>query len=530
MTSDDHRIIRASSVMALGTVISRVTGFVRSILLVATLGTAILGDAFNVGNTMPNIIYNLLIGGALAAVFVPQIVRATREQDGGNAYISAFVTAISSLLLAITVVMMFLAPVLVSIYAPTLDGRPREIALSFTLLCLPQIFFYGLYGLLGQITNAKERFGPMMWAPIANNVVAIALLSYLLIRYPNLDLSTITDNQVWILGLGTTLGIVIQALVLLPYIRATGMRLRPTLHWRGMGLRKTFNLGGWTLLSLVISQLGFLITVNLATRAGVAAQENGILYGVGYTPYANANLILLLPHSIIAISVVTALLPQLSHLAADQNHIALQRQVRKALRLIALPIVPAALFFLFFGPWISSALFLGIDAKSAHYLGLVLSAFALSAIPLAISLVGTRTLNAFENTKSQAGVNLVINLVAVLFSLLSYRYLPAEQVTIGLALSFTVSYWIGVFLTDRQLSRYLGVHILRSESPFYLRVFAVSALVTSATWFIAQAIDPARNIVALALVFLSVTALYLAITRAMKIAEVSEILRLIRRR
>ena len=181
---------------------------------------------------------------SLAAVFVPQIVRATREQDGGNAYISAFVTAISSLLLGITVVMMFLAPVLVSIYAPTLDGRPREIALSFTLLCLPQIFFYGLYGLLGQITNAKERFGPMMWAPIANNVVAIALLSYLLIRYPNLDLSTITDNQVWILGLGTTLGIVIQALVLLPYIRATGMRLRPTLHWRGMGLRKTFNLGG----------------------------------------------------------------------------------------------------------------------------------------------------------------------------------------------------------------------------------------------------------------------------------------------
>ena len=161
--------------MALGTIFSRITGLVRNLMIVAVLGTGILGDTYNVGNTTPNIIYNLLIGGSLTAVFVPQIVRAFRDPDGGLGFISKLATMVSVGLLGITALAMLATPLLVELYAPSFEGRARNLTIAFTLYCLPQVFFYGLYGIWGQITNAKERFGPMMWSPIANNLVVIEI-------------------------------------------------------------------------------------------------------------------------------------------------------------------------------------------------------------------------------------------------------------------------------------------------------------------------------------------------------------------
>ena len=160
--SDDASLIRSSSLMGVGTIISRITGFIRNLLLVATLGTGVLGDAYNVANTTPNIIYNLLIGGALSAVFVPQIVKSLRDSDGGSAYVSRLVSLITTALVFITAVAMIVAPLFISIYAPTFSGRSRDVTIAFALYCLPQILFYGLFGILGQVANAKERFGPMM--------------------------------------------------------------------------------------------------------------------------------------------------------------------------------------------------------------------------------------------------------------------------------------------------------------------------------------------------------------------------------
>lgn len=530
MDSADKAIVRASSWMALGTLLSRITGFVRSILLVAVLGTGILGDTYNVGNTMPNIIYNLLIGGSMTAVFVPQIVRSFREKDGGKDFISALVTLISSLLIGVTVLAMAAAPWLVSLYAPTFSGRSRDITIAFTIYCLPQILFYGLYGILGQITNAKEKFGPMMWAPIANNLLAITLFSTFLIQYPSLALETLNDDQVRLLGLGTTAGIIVQALILLPFIRSTGVSLRPSWKWRGLGMRRSLSLGSWTLLSLLISQLGFLVTVNLATRAGVSAAETGATFGAGYTPYANAYLILLLPHSIIAISVVTAILPSLSNLVIDKRFSEIETRIAKSLRLIAIPIVSATTFFLFFGPEIARSIFFGIDQKSATYLGQILAAFSLAAIPLAINLVGTRTLNAFENTKLQALSNGVINLVAVLISLFCSFYLPADRVVIGLALAFTVSYWIGLWITDIYVSRFLKKQVLTSQLPFYFKLFLIAVFSYGIVRLITGWIDPLWNIASLAVVLLTAVGLYLTIARALKIDEVSQTLKFFLRR
>ena len=163
--------------MAVGTIFSRVTGLIRGLLLVAVLGTTLLGDTFNVANTMPNILYNLLIGGALTAVFVPQIVRATNGADGGSAFISRLVTATSVFLGGLVLIAVLIAPLLVRIFATSYVGRPEfQVTTLFMRYCLPQIFFMGLFALLSQIANAKGKFGPMMWAPILNNLVGIAVL------------------------------------------------------------------------------------------------------------------------------------------------------------------------------------------------------------------------------------------------------------------------------------------------------------------------------------------------------------------
>ena len=516
--------------MGVGTIISRITGFIRNLLLVATLGTGVLGDAYNVANTTPNIIYNLLIGGALSAVFVPQIVKSLRDSDGGSAYVSRLVSLITTALVFITAVAMIVAPLFISIYAPTFSGRSRDVTIAFALYCLPQILFYGLFGILGQVANAKERFGPMMWAPIANNLVVIALFSYFLSVTDDISLQTITDGQVRILGLGTTFGIVLQALILIPTISATGVKLRFRTDWRGVGLDKAMRLASWTFIFVLISQLGFLATVNLATRAGIAAEAAGIDYGVGYTPYANAYLILLLPHSIVTISIVTATLPRLSALVIDKKLGEVRDLLASALRYVGIVTVPASLFFLFFGEKVAHALFFGVSHESAIFIGRVLSAMALGLIPLSINLVLIRGLNAFENTKYQVISNLIINVVAVVLSIIAYSVLDSRDVTYGLALAFTVSYWFGIIATYALTKRYTGALELGKISSFYLKIGCASLIAVASVAFAVQQLDPQGNVLTLVGVLLSTSLIYILVARAMKIAEVGQTIKVLLRR
>lgn len=530
MNQDDARLIRSSSLMGLGTVISRVTGLVRNLLLVAVLGTGILGDAYNVANTTPNILYNLLIGGALSAVFVPQIVKSFRDPDGGSAYVSRLVSLLASALLMITVLAMIIAPLFISIYAPSFTGRSREITIAFALYCLPQILFYGLFGVLGQVANAKEKFGPMMWAPIANNLVVIALFSYFLSVSDEISLATITDSQIRVLGIGTTLGIALQALVLIPTIKSTGLKIGFRKDWRGVGLDKSLKLASWMFLFVLISQAGFLATVNIATRAGVEASTDGISYGVGYTPYANAYLILLLPHSIVTISIVTALLPKLSQLVIDKQVSELRTKLVTALRLVGIVTVPAAIFFLLFGERVAEAIFFGITELDAIYIGRVLSAMALGLIPLSINLVLIRGLNAFENTKYQVVSNLVINVIAISLSVIAYLNMPARSVTVGLALAFTASYWVGIVITYLLLRRYSGALPVANLLVFYFKLIFASSVAVIITAFGAQSLELEGNFIALMGVLLTTALLYVLVARAMRIAEVGQTIKVILRR
>ena len=523
-------LIKSSAFMALGTLLSRITGLVRGLLTVAVLGTALLGDTYNVGNTTPNIIYNLLIGGALTAVFVPQIVRSFRDSDGGSAFVSKLVSLIGTLIFVVTALAMIAAPLLVSLYAPTFDGRARDITIAFTLYCLPQILFYGLFGILGQVTNAKERFGPMMWSPIANNLAVILLFGYFLTVVDDLSVGTITDQQVLILGVGTTLGIAIQSLLLLPYIKGSGLTLKLRFDWRNSGLGKSLRLGSWTLLSVLASQIGFLITVNLATRSGLSAINSGIEYGAGYTPYANAYLILMLPHSIATISIVTAILPKLSQYVIDKKVEAFSLDIRHALRLVAIISVPAAFVFFAFGTLIGKSLFFGVDEASAEFLGKVLAGFAFGAIPLSMNLVGIRALNAFENTKYQFFSTLITNLVAIALSLIAFTALKPEEVVIGLAVAFALSYWVGLFVTDYLLKRFTNKMLLTRELPFYFKVSLVAGVAVALASLTLRAVDLGGDIPNLLMVLFITSLAYLLLARLAKIKEVSETVKTVLRR
>jgi len=453
-----NELFRASSVMALGTIISRVTGFIRSLLAVAVLGTALLADTYNVANTMPNILYNLLVGGALTAIFVPQIVRSFADSDGGDAFASKLVTTISAILLVLVVVGVIFAPLLVRIYAPeyATHGFENEyrLAIDFTRYCLPQIFFMGLFTMLGQVANARGSFAPLMWAPIVNNLLVISIFASVLLEAPHLTTNTITSAQVQFLGWGTTLGVVIQALILIPVIRRTGIKLRPKFGLQGLG--KSFSLAGWTLVYVLISQLGYLVTVNVSTTAAVRAAKEGITTGVGFTPFGNAYLIMMLPYSIVTISIVTALLPHLSKLAIAKKPEEVRDQLIRSIKMVGVLTIPAGVAFMFFGPLITRVLYFGIDKSDSMYIGYVLAAFAIGLVAFSINIILVRGFNAFEDTKTQVPSILVINIIAVTLSYTSMLILPSKWVTVGLGGAFSVSYILGLFYTLRLLDRHTG--------------------------------------------------------------------------
>jgi len=534
-----HELFRASSVMAVGTIISRITGFIGGVIMIATLGTALLADAFNVANTMPNILYNLLVGGALTAIFVPQLVRAFDDADGGHLFASRLVTTISGILLVLVIIGVIFAPQLVYIYAPSFSTpgfeTEREIAIAFTRYCLPQIFFLGLFTMLGQVANARGSFAPLMWAPIANNLVVIVVFSAFLIKWPSVNVDSITSTQIQILGWGTTAGIIVQALILIPVVKRSGIKIRP--KWGVAGLGKSFSLAGWTLVYVLISQIGYLITVNVATTAAVDSAKAGITTGVGFTPFKNAYLIMLLPYSIVTISIVTALLPHMSKLAINKKIEDVKEQILRAIKTVAVLTIPSSVAFLLFGPLITEVLFFGIDKNDGIYIGYVLSALSLGLVAFSINLVLIRGFNAFEDTRTQVWSILIINIISVGLSYLFLAVLPSDWVTVGLGVAFFVSYLIGLFITLRLLKKHTGTIHVREFIGQHGRLLSAALIAMLPIFAISQYFgwvgsDQSSLIRAIELLFVIVAGAlgYFFAAKALRITEVSGITALILRR
>ena len=471
--------------MAVGTIFSRITGLGRNLLLVAALGTAIIGDTFQVANTIPTVVYILVAGGALNAVFVPQIVREMKKPDGGNAFVSQLATATFTILAIATAIGVLAAPLVVRLYAAKFGGSGLEtefeLTVLFTRYCLPQILFLGLFTLFGQIANARGSFGPMMWAPILNNLVVIGVLIGFIAIAPNAQDGVISTSAKTLLGLGTTFGAFVQAAILIPVIVKSGVRLRPNFHWSSLG--KSAHLAKWTMIFVLINQAGFVVIVNLATAASVRAKESGIDVGVGFTPYQNAHFIFLLPHSIIAVSLVTALLPRISRLAADTQISNVRDEIQQTLLNLYSLIIPAAFAMLFLGQPIAHLIFAGSNSADASQIGMILSGFALGLIPFCSSYVMLRGFYAFEDTKTPAAITLLMNIVTILCATISYFVLPIRFITVGIAVSFGIGYLSSSLLARFLLSKRIGLLSLRKELLSILLIsfiaFAPGLLISS---------------------------------------------------
>ncbi len=466
--SRTRALLGPSSVMATGTVVSRITGIARDIALAAALGFYLVSDAYSLGNSLPTIVYILVVGGALNAVFIPQLVRRMEnDDDGGNAYADRLITLTGSILLILSMLAVIAAPWIVDLYTPAdYPQAEYDLAVAFARLCLPQIFFYGAYTMLSQVLNSRGKFGAPMFAPIANNVVAIVTFG-LFIAIAGTSAAAdgvLTTDQVLLLGIGTTLGVVVQAAILIPVLSRAGYRWRPRFDWRGQGLGKAAKLAGWTVGLVLVNQITYIVITRLAAQANVDAAATGAT-AAGITTYQKAHLVFMLPHSVITISIVTALLPALSRLAHDGKLKEVGEDIAGAMRLVGALIVPVAALLFVLGSDISVLLF-GYGAATtaqASVMGDIVSIFMIGLLPFTLFYVLLRGFYAMEDTRTPFFVTVLFSavmlvLVVSLFSLLSSLGVTSAggpQVA-SIALGYVIAYWFGFIVLWWWLAHRLG--------------------------------------------------------------------------
>ncbi|ANZ17518.1 murein biosynthesis integral membrane protein MurJ [Streptomyces noursei] len=465
-------LLKSSAVMAAGTMVSRLTGFVRSALIVAALGGAVLGDSWQVAYQLPTMIFILTIGGGLNSVFVPQLVRAMKEdEDGGEAYANRLLTLVIVVLGILTILAVFAAPLLVKLVSFDISRNPaaNEVAVAFTRYCVPTIFFMGLHVVMGQILNARGRFGAMMWTPVLNNIVMIATFGLFIWVYgtaktSHIGVTTIPDDGIRLLGIGTLLGLVVQALAMIPYLRDADFKLRLRFDWRGHGLGKAAKLAKWTVLFVLANQAGVLVVTQLSTWAGNTADRQGHP-GTGFISYASAQLIWNMPQAIITVSVMAALLPRLARSAHDGDTGAVRDDMSQGLRTSAVAIVPISFGFLSLGIPLCTLVYGSSGAGIP--MGYMLMAFGVGLIPFSVQYVVLRAFYAYEDTRTPFYNTVIVAGVNAAASALCFLVLPARWAVVGMAASYGLAYVIGVGVAWRRLSKRMDgdldtAHVVRT--------------------------------------------------------------------
>ncbi|MFH8695522.1 murein biosynthesis integral membrane protein MurJ [Streptomyces chartreusis] len=512
---------RGSAVMAAGSLVSRATGFARSAVVAAAIGTiGPVPDGYAVGNALPTIVYMLLLGGAMNAVFVPELVKAAKEHDdGGVAYTDRLVTVCVVALLAITATAVWAAPAIIDAYTDY-TGEQAAMTTAFARYCLPQIFFLGLFTLLGQVLNARGRFGAMMWAPVLNNLVVMAVFGlYLALAMGGGD--TLTATETAVLGWGTTAGIAAQALALVPALRAARFRWRPRFDWRGSGLTRPLRSAGWLVLLVLANQAAYWVTTRLATTAGLDG-------GPGYGAYNNAYALWVVPHGIITVSVVTALMPRMSAAAADGDTAAVRRDVSHALRVSACAVVPAACaLFALAQPVMALAFGYGrTSAADTAAMAGILMAFAPGLIALSGQYVLSRAFYALSDTRTPFLLNLVIVTLNAGLSLAAAHLLPARWAVTGMAAAYSLALCAGWALTGRVLSRRLGVAgpLRSSAAGAHARLLVAAVPATALGCFAALGTAPAGPVVSTVAGATAVILTFALLARPLRLAELDALL------
>jgi putative peptidoglycan lipid II flippase len=438
-------ILRSSLIMASGTVMSRFLGILRAILLAATIGvTTNAADAFGVANQLPNNVYAIIVGGVLNAVLVPQIVRARTHLDGGNAYIDRLLTIAIVTFGSITVLTTVSAPLLVSLYTSGWDADQLALATAFAYWCLPQLFFYGLYSLLGEVLNAKSKFGPYMWAPVLNNIVAIIGMGAFVWQFGfdptgQRSVADWTQQQIsWLAG-SATLGVASQALILLVFWKKMGLVFKFNFSWRGVGLGPAMKAASWTLGMLIVTQIGGIVQTAVASSS-IQGRDQLVDSNVAIASVAAMSiawLIFMLPHSVATVSIATAYFTRMSEHAMDKNFDELKKDLVEGLRTIAMISVLATTALIVLA-YPVSRVFVG-ELPGAVALGNVVIAMVVGLLPFSFVFMIQRAFYALEDTRTPFIFTLVQVLVNIAGSVLVWLYVEDIWLVVGLSLVTSAS-------------------------------------------------------------------------------------------
>ena len=438
--------------MALGTIASRLTGFLRVIAMAAALGISLpdgVADPYNLANTTPNIVYELLLGGVLTSVVVPLLVQAAHDDEDGGDTVAQLLLSLVVVVLGVAVAVGLVAAPLLAALLGTDPGPERELTTTWLRFFLPQIAFYGVGATITAILNTRRRFGVPMAAPILNNLVVIATaLIFITLDGPRPPTAAgLTTTQLTVLGIGTTLGVVVMTAALLPTLRATGFRWR----WRfgrHPALRRAARLASWVFVYVVANQIALLVILRLAKRA-----VDG-----GATAYQYGFLLFQLPHAVVTVSVVTALLPRMSADAVTGDLAAVRVDLARAARLVAVVLVPAAFAYVVLGPRIAQLVFqYGVtSADQAQFAGHVLTAFACGLLSFSAFHLLLRVSYALQDSRTPALINIASNTVNVVVDLALFAALDGRNRVVGLAAGHAVAYTVGTLLLGRQVRRRLG--------------------------------------------------------------------------
>ncbi len=480
---------RASAMLAAGTMVSRILGFAKTIILAYAIGQqgSVAADAFAVSNQLPNNIYALIAGGLLSAVLIPQIVRSMQQHaDGGTAYVNKIVTLGASVFVVITIIATALAPLLVRLYSIQAgDGSKgftpaqTDLAVAFAFWCLPQILFYALYSLLGEVLNAKQVFGPFTWAPLINNVIAVGgLILFMALfgdRSVNAGLDDWTPAKIAVLAGSASFGVVAQAAFLPFFWRRAGLTFRPDFRWRGVGLKATGTAAGWLFAMILVTQLAGLVQSRVSSL-GTGSAGNAVLQ--------NAWLLFMLPHSIITVSIATAYFTRMSHDAERGDLAAVRRNLSLSLRIVGLFTVFASVALIVvsvpFGRIFSNTF------DGALSIGAVLLAYMPGLVLFSMLFVIQRVFWALHDHRTPFLMQCVQSVLFVIGALAVSTF-PEHAVGFSIAACTTLAgsaqTILALVLVSRRLRGMEGANVTRSHLQFVVAALVAGAVGLVVVWF-----------------------------------------------
>jgi putative peptidoglycan lipid II flippase len=442
---------RASAIIGAGTLVSRVTGLVRSMVLFAVIGTTATraGDAFIIANQLPTNIYELLAAGVITGIMLPQIVRAAQtHDDGGSRFVSKLLTLGTIIMVAATAVMMACAPLLIGLYGPEFTSDQLALSIAFAYWCLPQLLFYGLYALIGEVLNARRIFGPYTWAPVVNNIVSIVGFGIFLFVFggPLTAVSAWTAQMTMTMGLIATGGIALQALILLLFWRRTGLDFRPDFRWRGMGLRHMGRLAWWTFLAVLVGQIAALIQIRIVGDASGDAAAVAAL-NVSW-------LIFMLPHSVVAMSISTSYFTALSEDVAAERHDLVHANVDQSIR--AISVFAFGLMAALAAASVPVARMFTSTSDQSASIAVVLLAYLVALVPFGVLVVIRRVFFAFHDTRTPFLFTVVQCVLAVGGAFLAQAVLPLSLLAAGIAFTQSLSMFVQLAVALVLLRRHIG--------------------------------------------------------------------------